>query len=146
MNRANNRGWKRYAKRLLALLLAAVVGLSGNAYMALAYGEVALSVSEEYSLSMDIAGTEEYKAWKKENWTEENSSNSARILLTPGADMSQMNFSWYSEKKEVAWVSISTSPTMTGADVYSATVKDINRKNWKTTYKAVNHVTVTKLK
>ena len=45
MNRANNRGWKRYAKRLLALLLAAVVGLSGNAYMALAYGEVALSVS-----------------------------------------------------------------------------------------------------
>lgn len=146
MNRANHCGWKQYAKRLLALLLAVAVGLSGNVSMALAYGEVALSVTEEYSLSMDIAGTEEYKAWKKENWTEENSSNSAKVLLTPGADMSQMNFSWYSEKKNVGWVSISTSPTMIGADVYSATVTDINRKNWKTTYKAVNHVTVTGLK
>ena len=145
MKRDDNRV-KYYAKRMLALFLAGVIAFWGTGGVASAYGEVSLSVSEEYSLSMDIAKTKEYSAWKKENWTDENSSNSGRVVLTPGSDAGQMNFSWYSETASAGFVSISTNPMMTGAVVYPATIEKISRKNWKKTYKAVNRVTVTNLK
>ena len=134
MKRDGNRV-KYYAKRILALFLAGVICFWGIGGVASAYGEVPLSVSEEYSLSMDIAKTKEYTAWKEENWTDENSSNSGRIVLTPGSDAGQMNFSWYSETSSAGFVSISMNPMMSGAVVYPATVEKISRKNWKKTYK-----------
>ncbi len=129
--------------RFVALFLIATLLTTTNVVNSLAYGEVA--VASEYSLSMEVAKTDAYKSWKKSNWNEQTSSNSTHVMLTPGADSSQMNFAWYSETGKNQWLKVSTDAKLNGAVNYQPVVKAISQKNWKTTYKACNQVTVTKL-
>ncbi len=130
----------KLGKKVAAVSMAAVMAVSMS-IPSFAYGET----TEDSTLISDTQKVTEYQTWKTNVWDAGARTNSANIVMTPGATAKDLNFAWYSEAKgaKAPAVKISKNPDMSKASVFTGEALDINRKNTSgKVYKAANHVSI----
>lgn len=125
-------------KKVIAYSVLAAMAISVSPIQAGAYGET----TEKSTLVNDTKDVSDYQTWKTDTWTGKESADSGKIILTPGQTEKDLNFAWYSEEKGTPAVKVGTKSDLSDAREYKGTATEINRSNWKNTYKASNKVTV----
>lgn len=106
-----------------------------------AYGEV--SVPESITIGDQTVTQPAYIEWLPQ-WQEHADNATGRILLTPGADESCLNFSWYSQKAAAPAVMISTEQSFEKNKIFKGHSLSIKRYNGTNTYHSACHVSVKK--
>lgn len=104
-----------------------------------AYGEA--DIKTEQSTADTTINAPGFLQWLPE-WQSRSAASTANMILTPGANESCMNFSWYSESIGRPAVQLSTDPAFLKNQVFDGTAASISRYNGTTTYRAANHVSV----
>lgn len=129
-------------KVFLSLAVATTVSMLGNTPVQ-AFGEYDKGDGTS-KLNSGLVETQDYQTWYNTQWNnqENGEMDSAKIVLTPGKNERSLNFAWYSEKKGVPQIRISTNQDMTQAKVFTGTVDVIQKSNLFKTYVASNKVSV----
>ncbi len=129
-------------KVFLSLAVATTVSMLGNTPVQ-AFGEYDKGDGTS-KLNSGLVETQDYQTWYNTQWNnqENGEMDSAKIVLTPGKNERSLNFAWYSEKKGVPQIRISTNQDMTQAKVFTGTVDVIQKNNLFKSYVASNKVYV----
>lgn len=106
-----------------------------------AYGEV--SIETEMSAADTVLTMPGYQNWLS-GWQSQSATATGNIILTPGADESCMNFSWYSEYTGTPAIQISTDSNFTTSKIFTGISMFISRSNGTVMYQSANHVSVEK--
>ena len=112
-------------------------------------GMVPLSAYGEYQgndgtqkLNNGLTSTSDYNDWYNNQWNNQESGemDTGKIVLTPGAKATDLNFAWYSEETGTPTVKISTNQDMSGAKTVTGSADKINKNNSFKNYTASNKV------
>lgn len=125
--------------KVFTLFLILSLNITHSANIALAYGEV--NINTEFSTEDATIGLEAYQNWLPD-WQAAGSTDSGKVLLTPGSSDADLNFAWYSETEGTPAVMISTNKLYTQADIFKGTATSINRSNGSITYASACHVSI----
>lgn len=130
-------------KKRIIVSLATVSALSSMTMVPLAaFGETT-DGNGTNNLNSNLTSTSEYQDWYNNQWNNQAEKDTGKVVLTPGAKPTDVNFAWYSETMGTPVVRISTSKDMKDANVVSGKATEINKTNGFNEYKASNKVSVT---
>ena len=125
--------------RLTAYFLILSILYSHISIPASAYGEAAIET--EVSTADTTITLPEYQNWLSK-WQTQSATATGNIILTPGADESCMNFSWYSQYTGKPAIQLSTDSSFKNGRTFEGQILSISRSNGTIIYKAANHVSV----
>lgn len=129
-------------KKRIIVSLAAVSAFSSLAMVPLsAYGEYQGNDGTQ-KLNNGLTSTSDYNDWYNNQWNNQESGemDTGKIVLTPGAKATDLNFAWYSEETGTPSVKISTNQDMSGAKTVTGSADKINKNNSFKNYTASNKV------
>lgn len=129
-------------KKRIIVSLATVSAFSGLAMVPLsAYGEYQGNDGTQ-KLNNGLTSTSDYNDWYNNQWNNQESGemDTGKIVLTPGAKATDLNFAWYSEETGTPTVKISTNQDMSGAKTVTGSADKINKNNSFKNYTASNKV------
>lgn len=125
-------------KKILASAMAAMIaGMPMVSSVIQAAGTTTIKVDGSTTDTSDSG----YQNWKSNVWDQE-SIDSGKAILTPGATQNDLNIAWYSQSKGTPAVKISTSKDMSNAEIYKGTAVSIDKTNGINTYQASNKVSM----
>lgn len=127
--------------RLTAFFLIISILYSHISMSASAYGEV--SIETEVSAADTVLTLPEYQNWLS-GWQAQSATATGNIILTPGADESCMNFSWYSVQTGTPAVRLSTDSNFSTYRTFTGVSMAVSRSNGTILYQTANHVSVEK--
>lgn len=129
-------------KKRIIVSLATVSAFSSLAMVPLsAYGEYQGNDGTQ-KLNNGLTSTSDYNNWYNNQWNNQESGemDTGKIVLTPGAKATDLNFAWYSEETGTPTVKISTNQDMSGAKTVTGSADKINKNNSFKNYTASNKV------
>ena len=129
-------------KKRIIVSLATVSAFSSLAMVPLsAYGEYQGNDGKQ-KLNNGLTSTSDYNDWYNNQWNNQESGemDTGKIVLTPGAKATDLNFAWYSEETGTPTVKISTNKDMSGAKTVTGSTDKINKNNSFKNYTASNKV------
>lgn len=129
-------------KKRIIVSLATVSAFSSLAMVPLsAYGEYQGNDGTQ-KLNNGLTSTSDYNDWYNNQWNnqEPGEMDTGKIVLTPGAKATDLNFAWYSEETGTPTVKISTNQDMSGAKTVTGSADKINKNNSFKNYTASNKV------
>ena len=129
-------------KKRIIVSLATVSAFSSLAMVPLsAYGEYQGNDGTQ-KLNNGLTSTSDYNDWYNNQWNNQESGemDTGKIVLTPGAKATDLNFAWYSEETGPPTVKISTNQDMSGAKTVTGSADKINKNNSFKNYTASNKV------
>lgn len=129
-------------KKRIIVSLATVSAFSSLAMVPLsAYGEYQGNDGTQ-KLNNELTSTSDYNDWYNNQWNNQESGemDTGKIVLTPGAKATDLNFAWYSEETGTPTVKISTNQDMSGAKTVTGSADKINKNNSFKNYTASNKV------
>lgn len=129
-------------KKRIIVSLATVSAFSSLAMVPLsAYGEYQGNDGTQ-KLNNGLTSTSDYNDWYNNQWNNQESGemDTGKIVLTPGAKATDLNFAWYSEETGTPTVKISTNQDMSGAKTVTCSADKINKNNSFKNYTASNKV------
>lgn len=129
-------------KKRIIVSLATVSAFSSLAMVPLsAYGEYQGNDGTQ-KLNNGLTSTSDYNDWHNNQWNNQESGemDTGKIVLTPGAKATDLNFAWYSEETGTPSVKISTNQDMSGAKTVTGSADKINKNNSFKNYTASNKV------
>ena len=129
-------------KKRIIVSLATVSAFSSLAMVPLsAYGEYQGNDGTQ-KLNNGLTSTSDYNDWYNNQWNNQESGemDTGKIVLTPGAKATDLNFAWYSEETGTPTVKISTNQDMSGAKTVTGSANKINKNNSFKNYTASNKV------
>ena len=129
-------------KKRIIVSLATVSAFSSLAMVPLsAYGEYQGNDGTQ-KLNNGLTSTSDYNDWYNNQWNNQESGemDTGKIVLTPGAKATDLNFAWYSEETGTPTVKISTNKDMSGAKTVTGSTDKINKNNSFKNYTASNKV------
>ena len=129
-------------KKRIIVSLATVSAFSSLAMVPLsAYGEYQGNDGTQ-KLNNGLTSTSDYNDWYNNQWNNQESGemDTGKIVLTPGAKATDLNFAWYSEETGTPTVKISTNQDMSGAKTVTGSTDKINKNNSFKNYSASNKV------
>ena len=129
-------------KKRIIVSLATVSAFSSLAMVPLsAYGEYQGNDGTQ-KLNNGLTSTSDYNDWYNNQWNNQESGemDTGKIVLTPGAKATDLNFAWYSEETGTPTVKISTNQDMSGAKTVTGSADKINKNNSFKNYTASNKV------
>ena len=129
-------------KKHIIVSLATVSAFSSLAMVPLsAYGEYQGNDGTQ-KLNNGLTSTSDYNDWYNNQWNNQESGemDTGKIVLTPGAKATDLNFAWYSEETGTPTVKISTNQDMSGAKTVTGSADKINKNNSFKNYTASNKV------
>lgn len=129
-------------KKRIIVSLATVSAFSSLAMVPLsAYGEYQGNDGTQ-KLNNGLTSTSDYNDWYNNQWNNQGSGemDTGKIVLTPGAKATDLNFAWYSEETGTPTVKISTNQDMSGAKTVTGSADKINKNNSFKNYTASNKV------
>ena len=129
-------------KKRIIVSLATVSAFSSLAMVPLsAYGEYQGNDGTQ-KLNNGLTSTSDYNDWYNNQWNNQESGemDTGKIVLTPGAKATDLNFAWYSEETGTPSVKISTNQDMSGAKTVTGSADKINKNNSFKNYTASNKV------
>ena len=129
-------------KKRIIVSLATVSAFSSLAMVPLsAYGEYQGNDGTQ-KLNNGLTSTSDYNDWYNNQWNNQESGemDTGKIVLTPGAKATDLNFAWYSEETGTSTVKISTNQDMSGAKTVTGSADKINKNNSFKNYTASNKV------
>ena len=129
-------------KKRIIVSLATVSAFSSLAKVPLsAYGEYQGNDGTQ-KLNNGLTSTSDYNDWYNNQWNNQESGemDTGKIVLTPGAKATDLNFAWYSEETGTPSVKISTNQDMSGAKTVTGSADKINKNNSFKNYTASNKV------
>ena len=129
-------------KKRIIVSLATVSAFSSLAMVPLsAYGEYQGNDGTQ-KLNNGLTSTSDYNDWYNNQWNNQESGemDTGKIVLTPGAKATDLNFAWYSEETGTPTVKISTNQDMSGAKTVTGSADKINKNNSFKNYTASNNV------
>ena len=129
-------------KKRIIVSLATVSAFSSLAMVPLsAYGEYQGNDGTQ-KLNNGLTSTSDYNDWYNNQWNNQESGemDTGKIVLTPGATATDLNFAWYSEETGTPTVKISTNQDMSGAKTVTGSADKINKNNSFKNYTASNKV------
>lgn len=129
-------------KKRIIVSLATVSAFSSLAMVPLsAYGEYQGNDGTQ-KLNNGLTSTSDYNDWYNNQWNNQESGemDTGKIVLTPGAKATDLNFAWYSEETRTPTVKISTNQDMSGAKTVTGSADKINKNNSFKNYTASNKV------
>lgn len=129
-------------KKRIIVSLATVSAFSSLAMVSLsAYGEYQGNDGTQ-KLNNGLTSTSDYNDWYNNQWNNQESGemDTGKIVLTPGAKATDLNFAWYSEETGTPTVKISTNQDMSGAKTVTGSADKINKNNSFKNYTASNKV------
>ena len=129
-------------KKGIIVSLATVSAFSSLAMVPLsAYGEYQGNDGTQ-KLNNGLTSTSDYNDWYNNQWNNQESGemDTGKIVLTPGAKATDLNFAWYSEETGTPTVKISTNQDMSGAKTVTGSADKINKNNSFKNYTASNKV------
>lgn len=129
-------------KKRIIVSLATVSAFSSLAMVPLsAYGEYQGNDGTQ-KLNNGLTSTSDYNDWYNNQWNNQESGemDTGKIVLTPGAKATDLNFAWYSEEMGTPTVKISTNQDMSGAKTVTGSADKINKNNSFKNYTASNKV------
>lgn len=129
-------------KKRIIVSLATVSAFSSLAMVPLsAYGEYQGNDGTQ-KLNNGLTSTSDYNDWYNNQWNNQESGekDTGKIVLTPGAKATNLNFAWYSEETGTPTVKISTNQDMSGAKTVTGSADKINKNNSFKNYTASNKV------
>ena len=129
-------------KKRIIVSLATVSAFSSLAMVPLsAYGEYQGNDGTQ-KLNNGLTSTSDYNDWYNNQWNNQESGemDTGKIVLTPGAKATNLNFAWYSEETGTPTVKISTNKDMSGAKTVTGSTDKINKNNSFKNYTASNKV------
>ena len=129
-------------KKRIIVSLATVSAFSSLAMVLLsAYGEYQGNDGTQ-KLNNGLTSTSDYNDWYNNQWNNQESGemDTGKIVLTPGAKATDLNFAWYSEETGTPTVKISTNQDMSGAKTVTGSADKINKNNSFKNYTASNKV------
>lgn len=129
-------------KKRIIVSLATVSAFSSLAMVPLsAYGEYQGNDGTQ-KLNNGLTSTSDYNDWYNNQWNNQESGemDTGKIVLTPGAKATDLNFAWYSEVTGTPTVKISTNQDMSGAKTVTGSADKINKNNSFKNYTASNKV------
>ena len=129
-------------KKSIIVSLATVSAFSSLAMVPLsAYGEYQGNDGTQ-KLNNGLTSTSDYNDWYNNQWNNQESGemDTGKIVLTPGAKATDLNFAWYSEETGTPTVKISTNQDMSGAKTVTGSADKINKNNSFKNYTASNKV------
>lgn len=129
-------------KKRIIVSLATVSAFSSLAMVPLsAYGEYQGNDGTQ-KLNNGLTSTSDYNDWYNNQWNNQESGemDTGKIVLTPGAKATDLNFAWYSEETGTPTVKISTNQDMSGAKTVTGSADKINKNNIFKNYTASNKV------
>lgn len=129
-------------KKRIIVSLATVSAFSSLAMVPLsAYGEYQGNDGTQ-KLNNGLTSTSDYNDWYNNQWNDQESGemDTGKIVLTPGAKATDLNFAWYSEEMGTPTVKISTNQDMSGAKTVTGSADKINKNNSFKNYTASNKV------
>ena len=118
-------------KKRIIVSLATVSAFSSLAMVPLsAYGEYQGNDGTQ-KLNNGLTSTSDYNDWYNNQWNNQESGemDTGKIVLTPGAKATDLNFAWYSEETGTPTVKISTNQDMSGAKTVTGSADKINKNN-----------------
>ena len=133
---------KENLKKRIIVSLATVSAFSSLAMVPLsAYGEYQGNDGTQ-KLNNGLTSTSDYNDWYNNQWNNQESGemDTGKIVLTPGAKATDLNFAWYSEETGTPSVKISTNQDMSGAKTVTGSADKINKNNSFKNYTASNKV------
>ena len=129
-------------KKRIIVSLTTVSAFSSLAMVPLsAYGEYQGNDGTQ-KLNNGLTSTSDYNDWYNNQWNNQESGemDTGKIVLTPGAKATDLNFAWYSEETGTPSVKISTNQDMSGAKTVTGSADKINKNNSFKNYTASNKV------
>lgn len=129
-------------KKRIIVSLATVSAFSSLAMVPLsAYGEYQGNDGTQ-KLNNGLTSTSDYNDWYNNQWNNQESGemDTGKIVLTPGAKATDLNFAWYSEETGTPTVKISTNQDMSRAKTVTGSADKINKNNSFKNYTASNKV------
>lgn len=129
-------------KKRIIVSLATVSAFSSLAMVPLsAYGEYQGNDGTQ-KLNNGLTSTSDYNDWYNNQWNNQESGemDTGKIVLTPGAKATDLNFAWYSEETGTPSVKISTNQDMSGAKTVTGSADKINKNNSFKNYTASTKV------
>ena len=129
-------------KKRIIVSLATVSAFSSLAMVPLsAYGEYQGNDGTQ-KLNNGLTSTSDYNDWYNNQWNNQESGemDTGKIVLTPGAKATDLNFAWYSEETGTPTVKISTNQDTSGAKTVTGSADKINKNNSFKNYTASNKV------
>lgn len=129
-------------KKRIIVSLTTVSAFSSLAMVPLsAYGEYQGNDGTQ-KLNNGLTSTSDYNDWYNNQWNDQESGemDTGKIVLTPGAKATDLNFAWYSEETGTPTVKISTNQDMSGAKTVTGSADKINKNNSFKNYTASNKV------
>lgn len=129
-------------KKRIIVSFATVSAFSSLAMVPLsAYGEYQGNDGTQ-KLNNGLTSTSDYNDWYNNQWNNQESGemDTGKIVLTPGAKATDLNFAWYSEETGTPTVKISTNQDMSGAKTVTGSADKINKNNSFKNYTASNKV------
>lgn len=129
-------------KKRIIVSLATVSAFSSLAMVPLsAYGEYQGNDGTQ-KLNNGLTSTSDYNDWYNNQWNNQESGemDTGKIVLTPGAKATDLNFAWYSEETGTPSVKISINQDMSGAKTVTGSADKINKNNSFKNYTASNKV------
>ena len=129
-------------KKRIIVSLATVSAFSSLAMVPLsAYGEYQGNDGTQ-KLNNGLTSTSDYNDWYNNQWNNQESGemDTGKIVLTPGAKATDLNFAWCSEETGTPTVKISTNQDMSGAKTVTGSADKINKNNSFKNYTASNKV------
>lgn len=129
-------------KKRIIVSLVTVSAFSSLAMVPLsAYGEYQGNDGTQ-KLNNGLTSTSDYNDWYNNQWNNQESGemDTGKIVLTPGAKATDLNFAWYSEETGTPTVKISTNQDMSGAKTVTGSADKINKNNSFKNYTASNKV------
>jgi len=124
-------------KKRIIVSLATVSAFSSLAMVPLsAYGEYQGNDGTQ-KLNNGLTSTSDYNDWYNNQWNNQESGemDTGKIVLTPGAKATDLNFAWYSEETGTP-----TVKDMSGAKTVTGSADKINKNNSFKNYTASNKV------
>ena len=129
-------------KKRIIVSLTTVSAFSSLAMVPLsAYGEYQGNDGTQ-KLNNGLTSTSDYNDWYNNQWNNQESGemDTGKIVLTPGAKATDLNFAWYSEETGTPTVKISTNQDMSRAKTVTGSADKINKNNSFKNYTASNKV------
>lgn len=126
--------------RFTSLLLILSLTLLQSGKPVWAYGE--LDIANEISTADETVRQPAFQSWLN-NWQGKASTDTGKIVLTPGSTENDLNFAWYSQTIGTPAVVVSSDRGFARYKVFSGKADAITRSNGSTTYTAANHVSAT---
>ena len=134
-----------FLKKRIVISLATVSAFSSLAMVPLsAFGEYAGSDGTK-NLNSGLIATNDYQTWYDQQWNNQETGemDTGKIVLTPGAKATDLNFAWYSETKGTPMIKISTNQDMSDAKTVTGEASTISKTNDFKNYSASNKVSLT---